>query len=138
MEYQHLKLTPNEFMNLTPPDRVERVGYVMYRFMEYGAEEKAKGIKDEVVTDIIQRWWYKKYSVWRHQDSKVQRFHELTDSRLALDVMKELHKANRLDLLSDVANYTGEYAKMVDAEFNIVRGDAFGYGANTPLRVKTI
>jgi len=131
-------ITNDEFLNLTPPDRAERVAYLMWRYMEWGKQEAESGIKDEVVTDILQKNWHKKYNVWRGQDSKVQRFRELTDSKIALDVMKELHKANRLDLLSDIANYTGEYAKMVDKEFNIIRGDAFNYGSNIPTQIKFV
>lgn len=131
-------ITNDEFLNLTPPDRAERVAYVMYRFMSYGAQESAKGIKDETVTDIIHRNWFKLYSRWRHEDSKVARFADLTDAKIALEVMRDIHKANRLDLLEPIAQYSGEYQKMIDKEFNIVRGDAFGYGANTPLRVKTL
>jgi len=131
-------ITNDEFLLLTPPDRAERVAYLMWRYMEWGKQEAENGIADEVVTNILQKNWHKRYSIWRHQDSKVQRFHELTDSRLALDAMKELHKANRLDLLSDIAQYTGQYQKLVDAEFNIIRGDAFNYGSNIPTRIKFV
>ena len=131
-------ITENEFLNITPPDRAERVAYVMYRYLEWGKQEAESGIADNVVTDIIQRWWFKRYNIWRHQDSKVQRFHELTDSRFALEAMKELHKVNRLDLLSDIAQYSGEYQKLVDAELGIKRPDAFNYGSNIPSKIRLL
>ena len=131
-------ITENEFLLITPPDRPERVGYVMYRYLEWGKQEAESGIADDVVTNILQKWWHRRYNIWRHQDSKVQRFHELTDSRFALDAMKEIHKVNRLDLLSDIANYKGPYAKLVDAELGIIRPDAFNYGSNIPSQIKFI
>jgi len=138
MEYQHMKLNHNEFLNLTPPDRPERVAYLMWKYMQYGAEEAAKGIKDEVVTGIIQKNWYKLYNVFCSKDDKVRRFRDLTDAKIALDALKELHNANRLDLIEPIAQYSGEYQKMVDKEYGIIRPDSFGYGGNIPSRVKTI
>lgn len=133
-----MKLNHNEFLNLTPPDRNERVAYVMFRYMSYGAEEAAKGIKDEVVTDIIQRGWFRLYNLWKGQDGKVRRFADLTDAKIALEAMKEIHKANRLDLLEPIAQYSGQYQQMVDKEYGIIRGDAFGYGGNTPINIKLV
>lgn len=133
-----MKLNHNEFLNLTPPDRHERVGYVMYRFMSYGAEESAKGISDETVTNIIQKNWFKLYSRWKNEDGKVRRFADLTDAKIALEAMKEIHKVNRLDLLEPIAQYSGEYAKLVDKEYGIIRGDAFNLGGNTPSNIRFI
>ena len=138
MEYQHLKLTPNEFMNLTPPDRAERVAYFMWRIMEYGKSEAEKGIKDEIVTNIIQKGWFRLYNLWRHQDEKIRRFADLTDAMIALETLKELHAANRLDLISDVAQYSGQYRQLVDKEYGIIRGDAFNYGSNIPTQIKFV
>jgi hypothetical protein len=138
MEYQHMKLNHNEFLNLTPPDRPERVAYLMWKYMGYGAEEASKGIADDVVTGIIQRNWYKLYNVFCQKDSKVRRFRDLTDAKIALDALKELHKANRLDLISDIAQYSGQYRQMVDKEYGIIRGDAFNYGSNIPSQIKFV
>jgi len=120
MEYTHLKLSPNEFMNLTPPDRAERVAYLMWKYMQYGREEAEKGIADNVVTDIIQRNWHKLYSVFCQKDGKVRRFRDLTDAKLALDALKELHNAGRLDLINDIAQYSGQYRQLVDKEYGQV------------------
>ena len=133
-----MKLNHNEFLNLTPPDRPERVAYLMWKYMEYGREEASKGIADDVVTGIIQRNWYKLYNVFCSKDSKVRRFRDLTDAKIALDALKELHKANRLDLISDIAQYSGQYRQLVDKEYGIIRGDAFNYGSNIPSQIKIL
>ena len=133
-----MKLNHNEFLLLTPPDRAERVSYVMYRYLNYGAEEKIKGISDETVNNILRRQWYKLYNRWRLEDGKIRRFAELTDAKIALDTMFEIHQAGRLDLLSDIAQYTGEYAKLVDKEYGIIRPDAFNRGSNIPTQIRFV
>jgi len=133
-----VKITEHQYFNLTPPDRAERIAYFMWRIMEYGKREVDKGVADNVVTDIIQRWWFKLYNRWKHEDEKIRRFADLTDSRTALETLKELHKFNRLDLISDVAQYTGEYAKLVDKELGIIRSDCFNLGGNTPSNIKIV
>ena len=138
MEYQHMKLNPNEFMNLTPPDRAERVAYLMWCYMEYGRAEAENGITDDVVTNIIQRNWYKLYNQFCQKDGKVRRFRDLTDAKIALDALKELHKANRLDLMSDIAQYSGQYSQLVDKEYGIIRPDAFNRGSNIPTHIKFV
>ena len=132
MEYQHMKLNHNEFLNLIPPDRPERVAYLMWKYMEYGREEVSKGIKDEVVTGIIQRNLYKLYNVFFQKDGKVRRFRDLTDAKIALDALKELHKANRLDLIQSIAQYSGQYQQIVDKQYGIIRPDSFNMGSNIP------
>lgn len=133
-----MKISNEQYFNLTPPDRAERIAYFMWRIMEYGKSEAEKGIKDEVVTNIIQKGWFRLYNLWRHQDAKIRRFADLTDAMVALETLKELHAANRLDLISDVAQYRGEYARMVDKEYGIIRPDSFGYGGNIPTKFKTV
>jgi len=133
-----MNISEGQYFNLTPPDRAERVAYFMWRIMEFGKSEAEKGISDETITNIIQRNWFKLYNRWRHEDDKVRRFADLTDAMVALETLKELHKANRLDLISDVAQYRGEYAKACDAEYGIIRPDSFGYGGNIPSKVKIV
>jgi len=133
-----MNVSEEQYFNLTPPDRAERIAYFMWRIMEYGKSEVDKGIADNVVTDIIQRGWFKLYNRWRLEDEKIRRFADLTDATTALETLKELHKFNRLDLISDVAQYRGEYAKLVDKQYGIIRSDSFGYGGNTPTKIKII
>jgi len=133
-----MNVSEEQYFNLTPPDRAERIAYFMWRIMEYGKSEVDKGIADNVVTDIIQRGWFKLYNRWRLEDEKIRRFADLTDATTALETLKELHKFNRLDLISDVAQYTGEYAKLVDKKYGIIRGDAFNLGGNTPSNIRFI
>jgi len=133
-----MNVSEEQYFNLTPKDRVERVSYVMYRFMSYGADEKAKGMSDETINNILRRQWYKLYDRWKLEDEKISRFDELTDAKIALETMLEIHQAGRLDLLSHIAQYTGEYAKLVDKKYGIIRGDAFNLGANTPSNIKFI
>jgi hypothetical protein len=51
---------------------------------------------------------------------------------IALETLKELHGAGRLDLIVNVAQYSGQYQQMVDKQYGIIRSDAFNYGSNTP------
>ena len=133
-----MKISNEQYFNLVPEDRAECIAYFMWRIMEYGKTEVEKGIADDVVTNIIQRNWFKLYTRWKTEDPKIKRFSNLTDVMIALETLKELHAANRLDLIGDIAQYRGEYARMVDKEYDIKRPDSFGYGGNIPSRFKTV
>ncbi len=106
-------------MNLTPNNRNELVAYVAYKFIKEASAEVERGVSDKTATDIIKRNYFKLYDKWRRSDTMVKQFHDLEDSKLALDVVKDLVTMNHLELLDEVANFTGTYRTMALNELGI-------------------
>jgi hypothetical protein len=130
-------------MNLTPNNRNELVAYIAYKYIKEASAEVERGVSDKTATNIITRNYFKLYDKWRKTDTMVKQFHDLEDSKLALDVIKDLVTMNHLELLDEVANFTGTYKTMVLNELGITElktPNAFDavYGDGTTNNIRII
>ena len=130
-------------MNLIPNNRNELVAYIAYKYIKEASAEVERGVSDKTATDIIKRNYFKLYNQWKLKDDMVKQFHDLEDSKLALDVIKDLVTMNHLDLLDEVASFKGTYKTMVLNELGITEvktPNAFDsiYGDGTTNNIRII